>query len=97
MKIIKGYKFYTLDEVITKKMRESKKFRQGYEEELARLKLVSQIVKLRRIKKLTQKTLAQKAQMPQSAIARIESGTHSCSLGTLYRVANVFGKEIRLV
>lgn len=96
MKIIKGYKFYSVKEVFGKKLK-NKEFRRGYEEESARLRLASQVKKLRQTKRLTQKTLAQKAQMSQSAIARIESGTHSCSLGTLYRVANVFGKEIRLV
>ena len=96
MKTINGLKFYTFKEVFSKKLK-NKEFRRGYEEEKARLKLVEQIINLRQAKKLTQKTLAEKANMPQSAIARIESGSHSCSLGTLYRVANVFGKEIRLV
>jgi len=89
-------KYYTIDEVFKKDMK-SKAFRDAYNEELVRLNLVGEIKKLRLSKKLTQKSLAQKAQMPQSVIARIESGEHSFSLGTLNRIAKVFNKEVQLV
>ena len=88
--------FYTLEETFKKDMK-SKVFRDAYYEELARLNLVGEIKKLRLGSKLTQKSLAQKAKMPQSVIARIESGEHSFSLGTLSRIAKVFNKEIQLV
>jgi len=89
-------KFYNSNEVF-KKDSKSKVFIEAYNEELARLNLVSEIKKLRLAKKYTQKNLAQKAQMPQSVIARIESGEHSFSLGTLNRIAKVFNKEVKLV
>lgn len=89
-------KFYTLEETFKKDMK-SKAFREAYNEELVRLNLVGEIKKLRLGKKLTQKNLAKKAQMPQSVIARIESGEHSFSLGTLNRIAKVFNKEVQLV
>lgn len=89
-------KYYTFDEVFKKDMK-SKTFRDAYNEELVRLNLVGEIKKLRLDKKLTQKNLAQKAKMPQSVIARIESGEHSFSLGTLSRIAKVFNKEVKLV
>lgn len=89
-------KFYTTDEVF-KKDSKSKVFVEAYNEELARLNLVGEIKKLRLKKKYTQKDLAQKAQMSQSVIARIESGEHSFSLGTLSRIAKVFKKEVQLV
>lgn len=92
----KTLKFYTADEVF-KKDSKSNIFVEAYNEELARLNLVGEIKKLRLAKKYTQKELAQKAQMPQSVIARIESGEHSFSLGTLSRIAKVFKKEIQLV
>ena len=88
--------FFTLEETFKKDMK-SKVFRDAYYEELARLNLVGEIKKLRLGSKLTQKSLAQKAKMPQSVIARIESGEHSFSLGTLSRIAKVFNKEIQLV
>jgi HTH-type transcriptional regulator / antitoxin HipB len=91
----KELKFYTSDEVFTKSFK-SQIFRDAYNEELARLRLARQIKEIRLEKRLTQKEVAGKAQMPQSVIARIESGTHSFSLGTLNRIAKVFKKEVAL-
>lgn len=93
---INGLKFYDFDDILKENMK-SKTFRDSYNEEMIRLRLVGEIKKLRLEKKLTQKTLAEKAQMPQSVIARIESGEHSFSLGTLSRIAKVFKKEVQLV
>ncbi|KKR79611.1 MAG: XRE family transcriptional regulator [Candidatus Nomurabacteria bacterium GW2011_GWA2_40_9] len=89
-------KLYTFDEVFAKSFK-SEAFQGSYNEELARLKLSNQIKHIRLEKDLTQKDLAGKAQMPQSVIARIESGTHSFSIGTLNRIARVFNKELELV
>ncbi len=94
--IKKDLKFYTLEEVLKKASR-SKRFQVFYGEELTRLKLAHQIKQIRTAKKLTQKSLSEKAKMPQSVIARLESGEHSFSLNTLQRVAQVFGKEVQLV
>ena len=88
--------FYIADEVF-KKWTKSKKFQKAYNEELARLILARQIRESRRERRLTQKKLADKAGMPQSGIARMESGRHSFSLGTLYRVSKVLHKEVQLV
>jgi len=93
---INGLKFYDFDDILKEDLK-SETFREAYNEELARLNLVGEIKKLRLAKKYTQKDLAQKAQMPQSVIARIESGEHGFSLGTLNRIAKVFKKEVRLV
>jgi len=93
---INGLKFHDFDDILKEDLK-SKTFREAYNEELVRLNLVGEIKKLRLQKKLTQQSLAQKAQMPQSVIARIESGEHSFSLGTLSRIAKVFNKEIKLV
>jgi DNA-binding XRE family transcriptional regulator len=93
---INGLKFYSFDDILKEDLK-SESFRDAYNEELIRLNLVGEIKKLRLGKKLTQKNLAQKAQMPQSVIARIESGEHSFSLGTLSRIAKVFHKEVKLV
>ena len=89
-------KFYTTDEVF-KKASKSEAFQSSYNEELARLKLAHQIKDIRLKRNLTQKDVAGRVQMPQSVIARIESGTHSFSLGTLNRIAKVFNKELELV
>lgn len=86
----------TLKQVLAKELK-SPKFREAYNEELFRLKIAAEIKSLRVQKKLTQEVFAKKAHMPQSVVARIESGKHSVSLVTLNRIAHTLGKEIQLV
>lgn len=85
----------TLKQVLKKELK-SLKFKEAYDEEIFRLNIASEIKILRIQKKLTQETFAKKAQMPQSVVARIESGKHSISLGTLNRVAHALGKRVQL-
>jgi DNA-binding XRE family transcriptional regulator len=87
-------KFKTFDQVFTKSLKKES-FRKAYAEEMAYIKLAKQVREMRVAKKMTQKDLAEKADMSQSVIARIESGLHSFSLGTLQRLADVFDKEIQ--
>lgn len=75
----------------------SETFKNEFNEELFRLKIASEIKNLRTKKKLTQEKFAEKANMPQSVVARIESGKHSISLITLNRVAHALGKHVQLV
>lgn len=83
-------------EEVLKKLSKSPSFKSAYNEEITRLRLASDIRKLRTDRKLTQADVAKKADMPQSIIARIEGGKHSISMGTLGRVAHALGKEVRL-
>ncbi len=93
---INGLKFYSFDDILKKELK-SKSFRASYNEEMARLKMARQIREFRTAKKLTQNALAKKADMPQSVIARIESGNHSISLDTLNRIAHAIGRKVELV
>lgn len=86
----------TLDAFI-KKASKSKAFRDSYNEELSRLRLASEIRKLRIAQEMTQQYLAEQADMPQSVIARIESGKHAVSLGTLNKIAHALGRQVQLV
>jgi DNA-binding XRE family transcriptional regulator len=95
MKKINGHKLYTFNEVFGKQLK-NKEFRIGYEREVARLGMIAQVKRARLAKKYTQETLAKKADMPQSVIARIESGKRGMSFETLSRIARVLGKEIKL-
>src|SRR3989338_115542 len=96
MKITKkDLKFYTLDEGF--KDRHTKEFQRGYQEESARIALAYTVRQTRMKKRLTQAVVAKKASMPQSAIARLESGDHGVSLDTLSRVAHALGKKVALV
>lgn len=92
----KNIKTKTLDQVLKKALKSSE-FKEAYNEEIFRLKIAAEIKCLRIQKKLTQETFAKRAQMPQSVVARIESGNHSISLGTLSRVAHALGKRVQLV
>ena len=93
---IGGLTFYPYEEVF-KEYSKSKVFRGAFKEETARLKMIKQVREARLAKKMTQKKLATKTGMPQSAIARIESGRKGLSLATLSRVATALGKEVSLV
>lgn len=74
----------------------SKGFKEAYLQELARLRLARQIRDIRMTKQLTQEEVAKKAHMPQSVVARIESGKHSMSLETLDRIAHALNKKVVL-
>lgn len=89
-------KFHTLSEIIERKLK-NPKFKKAFTEEMSRLRLAHDIRMLRMKKKMTQWQVAEKADMPQSVIARIESGGHSFSITTLHKIARVFGKQIGLV
>ncbi len=96
MKIIKGHKFYTFNEVFKKDLK-SKAFRSALAEDLTQMRIKRQIKEVRLKKKLTQKELAKKTDMPQSVIARLESGKQGLSFSTISRIATALGKKIELV
>ncbi|MEK7117036.1 MAG: helix-turn-helix transcriptional regulator [Patescibacteria group bacterium] len=93
---IKGMKFVTFEDMLKKQMK-IKGFKDGYEKEVARLNMIHQIKQARLSKKMTQEKLAKKADMPQSVIARIESGKRGLSFSTISRIATALGKQIQLV
>lgn len=89
-------KWYSADDIF-KKYRKNKEFIRGYEKESARIALARQIKEQREKRRMTQTAVARKAAMPQSVIARIESGEHSISVDTLARVAHALGKKVTIV
>jgi len=92
----KDLKWRSLDDVF-KGLSKSKAFREAYAEEVTRRRLAKQIRDLRASSCMTQRVVAQKSGMPQSVIARIESGDRGISVDTLGRVAHTLGKEVQLV
>jgi ribosome-binding protein aMBF1 (putative translation factor) len=84
-------------ETILKKEFKNPTFKEKYQEELTTLRLAREIKTLRTAKKLTQESFAKKANMPQSVIARVESGKHTISLSTLDKLAQALGKRIEIV
>ena len=59
--------------------------------------LVCNLTKLRKEKGLSQKKLAELADVDQPSIARIESGKHMPSLKMLVKLLNVMGYKIKFV
>lgn len=88
-------KWHTPEQVFKKKT--SKKFTEAYEAEKARISVARTIRQARIARKITQSQLAKRTAMPQSAIARLESGNHSVSFETLSKVAYALGKEVKIV
>jgi len=88
--------WHSFDEVFGKSSRK-KEFRRAYDEEIVRLRLARQIRDIRTTHQMTQLAVAQKSGMPQSVIARIESGDRGISVDTLGRIAHTLGKEVQLV
>ncbi len=86
----------TFEEMLTK-LSKNKGFLKTYAEESARRRLAKQIRELRISHQMTQRVVAQRSGMPQSVIARIESGDRGISVDTLGRVAHTLGKEVQLV
>ena len=89
-------KWYTVDQVF-KRASKKGEFQRAYREETARIKLARSIRETRISKKLTQAAVAKKAALPQSVIARIETGERGITVGTLGRVANALGKKVQLI
>jgi len=92
----KKLKSHTFEQTFAKVLK-SKKAKRAYEEELARRRLAHTVKETRVAKGLTQAAVARKADMPQSVIARLESGTHSVSVDTLSKIAAALGKHVELM
>ncbi len=70
-------------------------FRQGYEEELDKLRLVDALVTLRQRQGLTQASLAKRLKVSQPFIAKLERAeTHNFTLDTLLKVVEALNGEL---
>jgi ribosome-binding protein aMBF1 (putative translation factor) len=94
--IAKKNNFVPLSEILTEKLKDAR-FKKLYSEEFSRLQLAHDIRSLRQKRGMTQEQVAEKAKMPQSVVARLESGSRGFSIGTLHKIAKVFDREIGLV
>lgn len=76
------------------KLQKNKEYKKLLKEEQEMLDISLQIIQARKKRKITQVELAKRVAMPQSQIARIESGNHNVTIGTLYRVANALDLRV---
>ena len=96
IKTVNKFKVYNHKEVM-KRFGRSEKLLRVYYKKFTCFDIAAQLIRIRKKSKMTQAAVAKKAKMPQSVIARIESGRHSVSLGTLNRIAHALGKRVQLV
>lgn len=71
-------------------------YRRLLQQERELLDIAIRIAETRKKKRLTQVQLAKKVKMPQSQIARIESGSHNVTLGTLHKVASALDLKVKV-
>ncbi len=69
-------------------------FRVAYRKQKPYYDLIAEIIKRRKELDLSQLDLAQRAQKPQSTIARIESGSHNINFKTLIEIAEALETEL---
>lgn len=84
-------------EEVLKPFLKNRQFRKGYEEELAKLRIVDALIRLRERHGLTQAALAHRMGVSQPFIAKLESGdTHNFSLETLVKLATALDSELEV-
>lgn len=81
---------------IFQKYQKDKEYQRYYKEASDMLDIAIAIAEARKKKKITQVQLAKKTGMPQSEIARLESGHHNVTLETLNQVAHALGLKVRV-
>lgn len=78
------------------KFKHGKEYQRLLREEGELLDIAIAIALARKKKRLSQTQLAKKVGMPQSQIARIESGNHNVTVETLIRVASALKLRVKL-
>ena len=68
-------------------------FKKEFENETTKLESAIELTKVRKESGLSQRDLATVSDVPQSTIARIESGANT-SIDTLTKIANALGKRL---
>ena len=91
-----GHIWYSFNEVFDE-LSKKPGFIEAFDEEMERFRLRKRLRALRMKKRMTQKVAAEKAGMPQSVIARIESGDRGITVEPLGKIAHAYGKQIELV
>ena len=74
----------------------SKKEQEAIEERARYLKAAMELRRVRKQMHLSQEQLAKKMSVKREFISRIESGRQNVTIATLYRIAEVTGKQFRL-
>lgn len=79
------------------RFQKSKSYQKILAQEREILDIALDVAEARRKKRMTQAQLAKKTGMLQSQIARIESGNHNVTLGTLNKVTSALNLRVKVV
>lgn len=79
-----------------RRLRENPELARAYQEETLRREIGRQILRLRQDRGWTQAQLAEALGTKQSAIARLESGSHRPSLATLDKISRVLDAQLEV-
>lgn len=86
----------SLDQYIQDRIAEDPSFNEGFEEARAELRLGLLLHDLRKTRHLSQAEVAERAGMPQSAVARYEKAGRTPSVTTLWRLARALNVSLVL-
>ncbi len=76
---------------------QDKEFKETFDQVKSEYRIIEQIVKQRKSMKMTQNQLAQKANVSQQAISRLEKERHIPNMATLIRIVDGLGLELNLI
>lgn len=85
-----------IDQLIEENCVNDQDFAEAFTEESERLDVAVALMQMRKEEGLTQKQLAERANKPQSTIARIENGTLNPSLKVLGEIARGAGRRLEI-
>lgn len=94
-KTLKNDKATDFDEYMDDLLKDPK-LKEYYDEVGRQLDSACQLLQMRKKKKMSQKELAKKLGTSQSAVVRMERGNQNFSLKMLGKIADVFGKELKI-
>jgi len=78
------------------RFKEDPKLKEEYDRLDLEYKIISQIINLRKKKRITQKQLAELVNTKQPSIARLESGDYNPSLDFLKKIAEVLDADLEI-
>jgi DNA-binding XRE family transcriptional regulator len=89
------FKKINVKELLNEEMKDDV-FKSNYDQVRKEYELIEQIVKIRKLKKISQIELAKKANVSQQAISRLENEKHIPKLDTLMKIVDGLGFKLTL-
>ena len=91
----KKFKSTDFDDYLKEELKDPE-FRRCYHEYGIRLQIAYPLLQMRKNKKMSQKELAMRLDSTQAVVVRMENSEQNFSLKMLGKIADVFGKELKI-